>query len=170
MKSFLSSLFFLLLLTNLTSAQSVQIPDHALGLRFGTVYGLGTEISYQHRLTTVNRLELDLGFNSYYEYANNFRYDYNSWGLAGLYHWVWNLEKNFTWYAGPGARIGSYSSNLVYDASYNNGIFLSAAGDIGIEYSFPERIQLALNARPEFGLYNHGSGVNIGFAVRYQFK
>lgn len=157
----------MILVTHLTSA---QIAEHALGLRFGAAYGLGTEISYQHRLTSDNRLELDLGFNSYYEYSNNFRYDYNSWALAGLYHWVWKLDNNLNWYAGPGAKIGSYSSNLVYDSNYNNGLFLSAAGDIGIEYTFPERIQLALDARPEFGLFNHGSGVNVGFAIRYLFK
>ena len=167
MKRIFTSLLMMILVANLACA---QFAEHALGLRFGAAYGLGTEISYQHGLTPNNRLELDLGFNSYYEYSNNFRYDYNSWALTGLYHWVWKLDNNLNWYAGPGAKLGSYSSNLVYDSNYNNGLFLSAAGNIGIEYTFPERIQLALDARPEIGLFNHGSGVNVGFAIRYQFK
>jgi hypothetical protein len=167
MKKVVLSLFMVIFVTNLTSA---QVEPHALGLRFGAGYGYGTEFSYQHGLTSVNRLEFDLGFNSYYEYSGNLRYDYNSWALTGLYQWVWKLDNNLNWYAGPGAKIGTYSSNLIYGANYNNGLFLSAAGDIGIEYSFPERIQLALDARPEIGLYNRGSGINVGFAVRYQFK
>ena len=41
-----------------------QVADHAIGLRFGSGDGLGTEISYQHGLGSFNRLELDLGFSS----------------------------------------------------------------------------------------------------------
>ena len=169
MKKCLLPLFFVLFAANIASA---QIENHALGLRFGAGYGLGTEISYQHGLTSNNRLELDLGFNSNYEYNNNFRYDYNSWALTGLYHWVWklNFDNGFNWYAGPGGKIGTWSSNLGYDYRYKNGLFLAAAGDVGIEYCFPAGIQIALDARPEIGLINHGSGMNIGFAVRYQFK
>ena len=80
------------LLANLTSAQTAQ---HALGLRFGTGDGFGTEISYQHGLTSGNRLELDMGFNSNHEYYLSNRYNYNSWGLTGLYHWVSKLEYKY---------------------------------------------------------------------------
>ena len=164
------SIFILLIFLSMTRLISAQTAENSLGLRFGAAYGLGTEISYQRGLNSINRLEVDLGFNSYYEYANNFRYDYNSWAISGLYHWVWVLDKNINWYAGPGGKLGSYSSNLVYDANYKNGLFLSAAGDIGIEYTFPERVQVSLDARPELGLFNHGSGINIGLSVRYQFQ
>jgi hypothetical protein len=148
---------------------SAQVADHALGIRFGTVYGLGTEISYQHGLSRVNRLEIDLGFSSDYYYVNDFKQEYNSWGLTGVYQWVRNIDNNLNWYYGPGGKIGSWSSNMGYNYKYNNGMFLSAVGDIGIEYCFPIGIQLALDARPEIGLINTGSGVNIGFSVRYQF-
>jgi hypothetical protein len=66
--------------------------------------------------------------------------------------------------------LGTWSSNQGYNYRYNNGPFFTLCGDVGIEYIFPASIQFALNARPELGLFNHGSGVNIGFAVRYQFK
>lgn len=155
------------------SAVFAQVANHSVGLRYGTVFGLGTEASYQHALTTDKRVELDLGYNSNYEYIHDLRQDYNSWALAGFYQWIWKLEKlddKLNWYAGPGAKIGFWSSSQKYDSKYNNGIFLLAAGDIGIEYSLPGGIQFALDARPEIGIYNHGSGVSIGFAVRYQFK
>lgn len=148
---------------------SAQVANHALGIRFGTVYGLGTEISYQHGLSRANRLEIDLGFSSDYEYVNDFKQEYNSWGLTGVYHWVRNIDNNLNWYYGPGGKLGSWSSNMGYNYKYNNGMFLAAVGDIGIEYCFPIGIQLALDARPEIGLINNGSGINIGFSVRYQF-
>ena len=111
-----------------------------------------------------NRLELDLGFSSNHA-ADNY---YNSWSVAGLYHWVWKLDKQLYWYVGPGGKIGGWNYDRI-NSSYNNGFFLAAAGDLGIEYVFPVGIQLAMNARPELGLINRGSGLNVGFAVRYQF-
>jgi len=155
------------------STLSAQLADHSIGLRYGTVYGLGTEASYQHALTANKRLELDFGYNSNYEYINNLRQDYNSWALTGLYQWVWKLEKldeRLYWYAGPGGKLGVWSSSQKYDSKYNNGLFIVASGDVGLEYCLNGNIQFALDVRPEIGLYNIGSGVSIGFAVRYQFK
>lgn len=163
--------FFLFMLTVLlTNASRAQMAEHAVGLRYGTVFGLSTEISYQHGLKSVNRLEMDFGYSSRYEYINGLKQDYNSWALNGLYHWVWKLADQLNWYAGGGAKIGFWSSSQKYDSRYNNGIFLSVLGDTGMEYAFPGGIQLALNARPEIGIYNQGIGVNVGFALRYQFK
>ncbi len=157
--------FTLIVLFVFACITSAQTADHAIGLRFGAGDAFGTEISYQHGLTAFNRLELDLGFSNHHQPDNY----YNSWGLTGLYHWVWKLDQGLNWYAGPGAKIGGWSHNQNYNHLYDNGLFLAAAGDIGIEYIFPVKIQLALNARPELGLINHGSGFNVGFAVRYQF-
>jgi hypothetical protein len=157
-------IFLLITFISLGGLVKAQVADHAIGLRFGSGDGLGTEISYQHGLGSFNRLELDLGFSSNHA-ANNY---YNSWSFTGLYHWVWKLDKQLYWYVGPGGKMGgwNYDQN---NSSYNNGFYLSAAGDLGIEYVFPVGIQLALNARPEIGLINHGTGINVGFAVRYQF-
>jgi hypothetical protein len=165
---------FLISLTALANYASAQIEKDALGLRFGAGYGLGTEISYQYRLTSVNRIEFDFELNGNHEYIYNsqnnlsFQNNYSSLALIGLYHWVWKLNDNINWYAGPGAKLGIWNS-MIYQSSYRNGLFLSAAGDIGIEYSFPARIQLAVNARPELGIFNYGTGINVGFAIRYQF-
>jgi hypothetical protein len=165
-------LIILMMAIFLPALSFAQIAKHVLGLRFGTGGGFGTEISYQHALSGNNRLELDLGFNSHYENYLNTRYNYTTWGLTGLYQWVQKIDNNVNWYLGAGAKIGSWSYDHGYDYQfkYNNGIFLAASGDVGIEYSFPIGIQLALDARPEIGLINHGTTINVGFAVRYQFK
>lgn len=161
-------IFFLITLLFLTNLVSAQVEKHAVGLRFGAGYGMGTEITYQHGLSDVNRLELDLEFNGNHEWVDNTQNNYSSWSVIGLYHWVWEIKDGFKWYAGPGGKLGIWNS-MIYNSRYNNGVFLAAAGDVGIEYSFPAKIQLALNARPEIGLFNYGSGLNIGLAVRYQF-
>jgi hypothetical protein len=152
--------FAFILTANIVNA---QIAQHAIGLRLGGGDGFGTEISYQHGLGDLNRLELDLGMHS----GSN----YNAWGLAGIYQWVWNIDGGFNWYAGAGGRIGSWSWDSKYTGTNNSGIFLAAAGDVGIEYAFPIGIQVALDARPEIGLISHGNSFqnNIAFSVRYQF-
>ena len=151
--------FAFILLANIANA---QVANHAIGLRLGGGDGYGTEISYQHGLSDRNRLEFDLGMHS----SNH----YNSWGLSGLYQWVWNIDGGFNWYAGVGGRIGSWSWDKDYPAD-NGGLFLAAAGDIGIEYAFPIGIQLSLDARPQLGLINHGDSFqnSVAFSIRYQF-
>lgn len=135
---------------------NAQISDHAIGLRLGGGSGFETEISYQHGLTSVNRLEFDLGLHNG-----------NDWGLAGIYQWVWKIDGGFNWYAGAGGKIGSYSED---NPSKDGGLFVSAAGNVGIEYVFPVGIQISLDARPELALTNHGeSNNNIAFSIRYQF-
>ena len=133
-------LFALVLALVATQAVLAQGPEQSVGLRYGADFGLGTEISYQRNLISGKRLEFDLGFNSRYEYINTLRQDYNSWALTGLYQWIWKLDKvdaNLSWYAGYGGKMGFWSSSQKYDSRYKNGIFLVAAGDVGIQYAFP---------------------------------
>jgi hypothetical protein len=146
------------------SLSQAQIAKNALGLRLGGGNGFGTEISYQHGLGNVNRLEFDLGLHS--------GSDYQAWGLAGLYQWVWNIDKGFNWYLGAGGLIGSWNYDNSYEGPNSGGGFLAVAGDIGIEYSFPVGIQLSLDARPAINLLNNGESfnTNVGFGIRYRFK
>jgi hypothetical protein len=156
-------LFFAFVLILMANISYAQIADHGIGLRLGGGDGFGTEISYQHGLSDLNRLEFDLGMHS----GNH----YSAWGLSGLYQWVWNIDGGFNWYAGGGARIGSWSWKNNYAAPNNGGIFLAVAGNVGIEYVLPIGIQISLDARPEIGLIYHDSAFinNIAFSVRYQF-
>ena len=122
--------------------------ENALGVRFG----YGGEVSYQRMLGSYNRLEIDAGWNSKYL------------GVAGIYHWVWdlsNLGPGFKWYAGIGAQVGIHESDFA----------LGIAGDIGIEYNFTIPLQLSLDYRPTFYLIpgTDFSASNAGFSIRYKF-
>ena len=142
------------------NSQAQNIADHALGLRLGGSNGVGTEISYQHGLSENNRLELDLGWSN--------REDNDAFRLTGLYQWVWNIEGGFNWYAGFGAGIGSISSNN-NDA---DGLFITGAGNIGIEYDFDFPLLLSLDFRPEIGIvngYDEDLGFDLALGIRYQF-
>lgn len=153
--SFLGCAFF---------AQAQDISKNALGLRIGDNDGFGGEISYQRGLSKSNRLEFDLGWRN----SNHV----DAFKLAGLYQWVWNIDGGFNWYAGIGGGLGSwsYSKNGVSD----NGTFVFAAGDIGIEYNFDIPLQLSLDFRPEIysnsdSFRDNGFGPDLALGIRYRF-
>jgi hypothetical protein len=146
------------------SAQAQEISENALGLRLGDNDGFGGEISYQRKLSSENRLELDLGWRN----SNHV----DAFKLAGLYQWVWNIDGGFNWYAGVGGGLGSWSYD--YKDNKNSGTFLFAAGDLGIEYNFDVPLQLSLDIRPE--LYfnsddyrDENFGPDIALGIRYKF-
>ena len=130
------------------SGFSQNISKNALGLRLGSNDGFGGEISYQRKLSSDNRLELDLGFR------NSSDNDVNAFKVAGLYQWVMPIEKNFNWYVGVGGGLGSWSYNK--NQNKDSGTFFFAAGDIGIEYNFDIPLQISLDFRPE--LYANTNG------------
>ena len=169
MKKIIITVIVLFILSAITTDMKAQtISKNALGLRLGDNDGFGGEISYQARLSTTNRLELDLGWRD----GKN----YDGFKLAGLYQWVWNIDAGFNWYAGLGGGVGSYSFN---DNNFNNGndyndTFVFAAGDIGIEYNFDIPLLISLDFRPEIGFgderYNNNDlGLDIALGLRYQF-
>jgi len=150
---------------------SQQIADHALGLRLGDSDGFGAEISYQRALTQENRLQFDLGWR------NGDVYD--AFKLSGLYQWVRNIDGGFNWYYGFGGGLGSADFRPIDDGNGNfsdddDGIFLFASGNIGIEYDFDIPLVISLGTRPEIGLINY-DGFNdsflldIALGIRYQF-
>lgn len=156
-------LLAMVLITGITvNAQSIS--KNALGLRFGDNDGFGAEISYQHALTNVNRLEVDLGFRNH----NN----YDAFKLTGLYQWVWKLDGDFNWYAGFGAGIGSWSAGRDYNGTADDGLFINADGVVGIEYNFNIPLLISLDFRPEFGVvgdYAKDTDFDIALSLRYQF-
>ena len=158
-------LFAIMLIGMKYSAKAQDISKNALGLRLGSNDGFGTEISYQRKLSSDNRLELDLGWRT-----NN---NYDAYKLIGLYQWVWNIEGGFNWYAGVGGGLGSYQTDKGPGFESNNGTFLVAAGDIGIEYNFDFPLLISLDLRPElyFGdeFRDDNFGPDIALGLRYQF-
>ena len=152
------------------AAQAQDISKNALGLRFASNGGFGTEISFQRGLSKNNRLELDLGWRNRSNYDNN-GYDDNAIKLAALYQWVWNIDGGFNWYAGVGGGAGNYSYDDKDDKRYSD-TFVFAAGDIGLEYNFDFPLLISLDFRPEFGgngYYKNNYGSDIALGLRFQF-
>jgi len=144
-----------------SSAQNIS--PNAIGFRTGDNDGFSNEISYQRKMSDNNRLELDLGFRD--------NKNYDTWKLSGVYQWVFNLDGSINWYAGFGAGIGSWD-NKTLDA-LDDGLFVNANGNIGIEYNFEIPLLISLDFRPEFGIVNdfgnNDLDLDIALGLRYQF-
>lgn len=162
-------MFFAFTATMAVSAQ--EIADHALGLRLGDSDGFGAEISYQKSLGRSNRLEVDLGWRD--------SRDFDAFKLTGLYQWVRPIEGDFNWYYGVGGGLGNVDFNSVPNQNGNpstpdGGLFVFAAGNIGVEYNFNIPLLLSLDFRPELGLVGYDNfsdnfDFDIGLGIRYQF-
>ncbi|TAJ13266.1 hypothetical protein DMA11_09480 [Marinilabiliaceae bacterium JC017] len=160
MKRLLLGIVFVL---GLSFASMAQSSDRNIGLRLGGGHGFGAEISYQQPFE-YNRIEVDLGWGS--------SSHWNGWGLTGLYQWVMPIESGFNWYLGVGPSLGYWSEKDEDKDIDDQGMYLAAAGDIGIEYNFTEiPIQISLDARPELGLINRWDAfdMSLGFSIRYRF-
>ncbi|MDV7188387.1 hypothetical protein R3X25_13930 [Lutibacter sp. TH_r2] len=145
-----------------TNAQ--EVADNAIGIRFGDNNGIGGEISYQKKLNHENRLEVDLGYRNHD--------DYDAFKLTGIYQWVWNIDGGFNWYAGFGAGIGSWSYGDNFTGDDDDGLFLNADGNVGIEYNFNIPILISLDFRPEIELlgdYGNNTDLDLALSIRYQF-
>lgn len=143
----------------LYGAANAQVDGKAIGLRFGGFSGVGAEISYQHPFGNANRLEADLGLNS--------------WGfsLTGVYQWVWDLSglaDGFNWYAGFGGLLGVINDD---DNKYTSNFGIGVAGQVGIEYNFNIPLQISLDYRPAmYVLPGFGGGYDgICLSARYKF-
>jgi hypothetical protein len=163
----LKTLLLLVCLGCASTAFSQEISEHAIGLRLGDSDGFGAEISYQKSISRYNRIELDLGWRDH-------RY-YDAFKLAGIYQWVHELDGDFNWFYGFGGGLG----NVDFDAIPNNvdiddGLFVFAAGNVGVEYNFDIPLLLSLDFRPEVGLvgydgFSDNFDFDIALGVRYQF-
>ena len=141
-----------------------EISKNAVGLRLGSNDGFGAEVSYQRRLSSNNRLEIDLGWRN--------SKDVGAAKIVGLYQWIWEIDNNFNWYAGAGGGLGTWSST--FEGNKNSGTFVFGAGDIGIEYKLDIPLQISLDFRPEIyfnssGYRSSNFGSDIGLGVRYTF-
>ena len=155
---------FILIFGPLMYLSAQEISKNALGLRFGDNDGFGGEISYQHALNSTNRIEIDLGYRDHS--------GYDAFKLTGIYQWVWPIDDGFNWYAGFGAGIGSWSNSNDFITNKDDGLFLNADGNIGIEYNFNIPLLISLDFRPEIGLvgdYGKDTDLDLALSLRYQF-
>jgi hypothetical protein len=162
MRKIIVMITFLSIVISGVNAQNIA--RNAIGLRLGDNDGFGSEISYQHELVQNTRLEVDLGFRNHTSY--------DAFKLSGLHQWVWNIDDRFNWYAGFGAGIGSWSAGTDYTGSGDDGLFLNADGNIGVEYDFEIPLLMSLDFRPEIGIlgdYGKSTDIDVALSVRYQF-
>ncbi len=164
--------FFSLAFVFITSGLYAQdIADHTIGLRLGDSDGFGAEISYQKSIGRYNRAEFNLGWRD----SRNF----DAFKLAGVYQWVHNLDGGFNWYYGVGGGLGSVDFEPRPDdqggaIDNDDGLFVFAAGDIGVEYNFDIPLLLSLDFRPEIGIlgydgFSDNFDFDIALGIRYQF-
>lgn len=161
----LKNLSFLVLFGTL-SVSAQDIAEHAIGLRLGDSDGFGAEISYQKSIGRYNRAEFDLGWRDSRKY--------DAFKLAGIYQWVRPIEGGFNWFYGVGGGLGSVDFPNIPGVEDEGGLFVFAAGDVGVEYKFDIPLLLSLDFRPEIGVvgYNGFSDnfdFDIGLGVRYTF-
>ncbi|RIV41874.1 hypothetical protein [Flagellimonas pelagia] len=164
----ITTLFAALFLFVTASLSAQEISEHALGLRLGDSDGFGAEISYQKSIGSSNRAEFDLGWRD--------SRDFDAFKLTGVYQWVRPLDGNFNWYYGVGGGLGSVNFDEGNGSFYgdNDGVFVFAAGDIGVEYNFDIPLLISLDFRPEIGLigydgFDNDFNFDIALGIRYQF-
>lgn len=164
MKKMKKTIVILTVIMSLGYFAQAQVSPHAIGLRFGgDGHSNGAEISYQHGLSSGNRLELNLGFSGYKHY--------NSLFVSGTYQWVWNIVSGLNWYVGPGAAVGFYNYK---GSSKSSGASLGIGGQLGLEFNFNKLgapILLSVDTRPMFDFvgYDNGFGWGAALGIRYTF-
>ena len=135
-------------------AVAASAQPRAIGVRVG-------EISYQHSLGA-NFLEVDGGL----DLLGGLKV-----GATGIYNFMiaqpsWTSRGEWGFYAGPGAGVGLELG----DVNYLN---ISAAGMVGLEYSFWFPLQLSLDYRQHIGIRFNGdplyAGPSVGLGIRYKF-
>ena len=166
----ITKLVLILLFFSSTSLSAQEISNHTLGLRLGESDGFGAEISYQKSIGRYTRAEFNLGWRD--------SRAFDAVKFSGLLHWVHEIHRDFNWYYGVGAGLGNANFELTFrdDAPFQpeGGLFIFAAGTIGIEYNFDFPLLISLDIRPELGLIGYGDFDNIiefdaALGLRYQF-
>ena len=159
--------FLSIVLLFATASLSAQdISEHTLGLRLGDSDGFGAEISYQKSIGRYNRAEFNLGWRD----SRNF----DAFKLAGVYQWVHQLDGDFNWYYGVGGGLGSVDFEPIPAGDDDDGLFVFAAGNLGVEYNFNIPLLLSLDFRPEIGIlgydgFSDNFDFDIALGIRYQF-
>ena len=147
------------------AASSQEIANHALGLRLGDSDGFGAELSYQKSIFRYGRLEFDLGWRD----GRNF----DVLKFTGLYQTLFSIDGPFNWYYGFGGGLG----DVTFEPGYTDddgGLFVFAAGNIGVECNLNMPVLISLDLRPEIGVLGYDGfsdrfDFDIALGIRYQF-
>lgn len=170
----ITKLFAAALFLITTSVAAQDIASSTIGLRLGDSDGFGAEISYQKSIGRYSRAEINLGYRDSREYD----------GVKAvlLFQWVHSISGGLNWYYGFGGGAGSAKFEPLPDPNNGNmivqpegGLFVLAAGDVGIEYDFGNLpLLISLDIRPEIGILGYQSfddkfDFDVGLGLRYKF-
>jgi len=154
-----------------TIAYSQDIADNTIGLRLGDSDGFGAELSYQRHIGRYGRGELNIGFRDHRAY--------DAFKLSGLYQSVFEISGIFNWYYGFGGGAGNVKfdpvpGDLGQAVVPEGGLFVFAAGDVGVECNLDMPLLISLDIRPEIGIVGYESfkdnfDFDIALGIRYQF-
>ncbi len=132
----------------------------------GGKLGWGVEASYQHTVRGADFVEVTAGLN-----------DFSALNASAIYNFMiaqpaWTSRGEWGFYAGPGLSVGANFINVDADGNNHAYFHLSAAGMVGLEYTFWFPLQLSFDLKPQLGFgFNHGFHWNImpSLGVRYRF-
>ncbi len=167
-KLFAIALFFIT-----ASLSSQEIANHAFGLRLGESDGFGAELSYQKSIGRYSRIELNAGYRDSREF--------DAFKATLLYQNVFELSGIFNWYYGFGGGAGSVKFEPIPSQNNPNiavepdgGLFVFAAGDIGVEANLNLPLVISLDIRPEIGIigyenFDNSFEFDVALGIRYQF-
>ena len=165
-------ILLIIAIVTIMCAVNAQVEPHAIGVRGNAGnYGVGPELSYQHGLGDVSRVEVGLGFSA--------DKSFNRIGFSGAFHWTGEVQNGFSWFAGPAVQGSLYSfSALVDDGELirkNSSFGGSVGAQVGVEYDFNEYLDLpftaSLDSRPMYNFVSYYSGFEfaVGLSIRYTF-
>ena len=121
-------------------AVAASAQPRAIGLRGGW----GAEASYQHSFGA-DFLQADLGLNTFDSIHGSVVYNF----MIAQPQWTDRGEWGF--YAGPGVSVGSELINIDAQGHNHPYFHVSAAGMVGLEFSFWFPLQLSFDLKPQLG-------------------
>ncbi len=142
----------------LGAAVAATAQPKAVGLRLGW----SVEASYQHNINGADFIEANLG-----------TFGYAGLDISSTYNFMiaqpaWTDRGEWGFYAGPGLALGFF-----------HGTSIALQGQVGLEYTFWFPLQLAIDLKPQIGVWLWDGGAGFwrpglyGFAptlaVRYRF-
>lgn len=148
MKKFIITIVALLAFTAVSNAQ-----PRALGVRGG----YGVELSYQHNINN-NFIEADLGWAP------------GELNIVAIYDFLFASAGNFNFYAGPGARVGTFRTSNGVD-----GLNIGVSAQIGAEYAIQAiPLNVSLDWRPVVNFLGEGNqrgfnGNYLALGLRFRF-
>jgi len=160
---------FLVVMVVLAITVGSLYSQSAIGLRFGGIDGaFGGELIYERAMGD-NRLSLGLGADFASEKSGGIETSSTYLNFFGSYQWVFDLNDEMRWYAGPGLSLNFYTWEVKspYFKADDSVFMMGAGGAVGIERDFGN-LTIGFDARPIYrfmGEYEYQPEFRFGDTV-----